>query len=484
MKFKIFTTAGALALASVVWLGTMPISASAEDSVTEAKSNIVDENAALTLASITETEDVKENIFNNLLNNIDYYDAVEGEFTTTLWADEDGEPATVSYVTDINTQQSYQKLDEEQSSGEVYVTDGKKYTFDNLARTYSVEYIGGNNIEREKQVQDIFLVADRASSLSQNSNESRVGVKDGVPIYYYRNDLTNADFAKVSIFPQTLTFGLLTDMDNWDIVDVTNYLDRDAIVIEGTISDPIYSEKINAKDFRLIVDSETGIILEFTGYDSEGNETESIETTNINIIKDSTMQRGSLTGFIDSELKEKCAEYDEENISASNLSEYTPSTVAATGRISALIDNDTIDSEYYNERGGFLAYLNDSNYYNEDMRRAESNDGDDYYSWYVESGVRHDWDSTIEVDLEVYLYSSTSRDPAAAYRLGSQGMVAFSAFGIDTLDQGTAPNGWNAISKEMEVGNDGTIYGIEMGPSGRGSTYTGADAVDYTIRVR
>lgn len=85
------------------------------------------------LEEIQKLENVKENIFNNMLNSVDHYDAVEGEFTTTLITDE-GE-AVVSYATDIPNQKSYQKITEAGKSTEVVANDGMIYSFDNSTRT-------------------------------------------------------------------------------------------------------------------------------------------------------------------------------------------------------------------------------------------------------------------------------------------------------------------------------------------------------------
>ena len=61
------------------------------------------EQKVLRLNDVVSTDDYKENIFNNILNSVDYYDAVKGSFVTTLWR-EDGEPTIVSYGSDINAQ--------------------------------------------------------------------------------------------------------------------------------------------------------------------------------------------------------------------------------------------------------------------------------------------------------------------------------------------------------------------------------------------
>ena len=429
------------------------------------------EQKALRLNDVVSTDDYKENIFNSILNSVDYYDAVEGSFVTTLWR-EDGEPTVVSYGSDINAQKSYQEISAEDEEYQVLVADGEKYTINAKARTRKVENVGYEEVSsRIKQTGSIYA-ASVAYETADNSDASaaRVGTEDGVPVYYYRNDLTNCDYAAVSIFPQTLAFGLLT------------YLDRNVLIVEGTISDPIYSQKINSETFKLVVDAETGIVLEFVGYDDLGNETESIKTTDISIIKNTNGGSTDIAAFVDASLDNREVYKDTERTNFLDT-DYVKRSAASTTSISKTIDNDTVDSDCYNSREGFLAYLNDSNYYNKDMRRTNSNSDTHYYGWHCNTVLDHEADDYIRVSLKVYLYSSTSKDPAASYGVYTVGMVGDSIFGMCTMDQATAPNGWNSFSRRWCLGNAGSITGIEMSPSGKGSTYTGADAVSYTISI-
>lgn len=450
---------------------------------------------SLTLEFIEEIDNVKENIFNNMLDSVDFYDAVEGEFITTLWDDPEDEnhsensATTISYVSNIPAQESYQMISEngEIATTEVYVTEGKQYTFNNLTRSYRIDDIGVLDVTSEREKKDANICLQAATG-RQTSISSRIGSKDGAPVYRYRNDLTNTNYAAVSLFPQTLTFGLLTNQEDWEIIGTDTYIDRDAITIQGVVSDPVYSAKINSVTFTLTVDVETGIILEFVGYDADGNETESIKTTEISIIQDASVNRNNLTGFI-SEALENYDGYTEERrnhewIPIDDSAENTVELTATRGdSISCLIDNDTIDSDYYNERYGFLAYLNDSNYYNEDMRRTYSDEGDDGYCWYTESPLDHESRDDIDVDLDIYLYSSTSRDPAANYYLDSMGDVTIVGKRVCVFDQSTSPNGWNSFSRSVFYGFPGEVWGISIYPSGSGSTYTGADAVNFYAEI-
>lgn len=291
-------------VAMTLLMGVMPSGAFAEELNTE-----LNETDSLTLESIMAINGAKENIFNNLLNSVDFYDAVEGEFTTTLWSNDDTLNTTVSYVSNIPEQESYQKISENGKGAdtEVYVTEGKTYTFDNVSRSYTVLDSGIQDVEaeREKKNTNICVSKTEESQSKKTQFVNRVGIKeDGMPVYRYRSDLTNASYAAVSIFPQDLTFGLLTNMDDWDIVDTGKYLGRDTIILHGVVSDPVYSEKINSAEYDLTIDFETGIILEFVGFDAAGTETESIRTHNINIIKNLNTSEENLTDFVSEALND------------------------------------------------------------------------------------------------------------------------------------------------------------------------------------
>lgn len=258
----------------------------------------------LTLNDVVDTDAYKENIYNNMLNSVDYYDAVEGSFITTLWGG-DGQQAVVSYASDINTQKSYQEVYEE-NEGEgykIFVTGGNEYTIDTKNKTQRVLEMGFWDTSREKQEQRIFSPSSYTVS-ANGETTTRVGEKDGVPVYYYRSDLTNCGYAATSIFPQALTFGLLTDFESWEVVATDMYLDRSVIVLQGKVSDLDYSKKINSNTFELKIDAETGIILEFTGYDLSGHETESMKTTNISILKNASNGTSDIASFVDSSLSE------------------------------------------------------------------------------------------------------------------------------------------------------------------------------------
>ena len=113
------------------------------------------------------------------------------------------------------------------------------------------------------------------------ADDKRVTVDENGDIHYL-NRLNSTNLcvsASYSLFPQGLTFGYLSNQDMWEISGDTEYLGRDAVVIKGTAED--YGKKFNTATFEMIVDKETGILLELQGYDENGEPSSYIKTTDI-----------------------------------------------------------------------------------------------------------------------------------------------------------------------------------------------------------
>lgn len=438
-------------------------------------------------AARIDIEETKKNVFNNMLNSIDHYDAVEGEFTTTLISDE--ENTVVTYATNIVEQEAYQKISEGTKITEIFAKDGVIRTYDNKAKTYKVENVD-NQYELAERVKANYDICS-APIVSEEKNaragepvfSDRIGEKDGVPVYRYRTDLTNTSHASASIFPQELTFGLLANPETWEIAGETEYVGREALVIEGYVEDALYAEKINVEEFRLTVDKETGIILEFIGFDANGNETESIKTNELLVVIDSDEKEIVTVAPAEEEQYAEFAQIvpkarEKEENSQFVESAVTNSTRASTAVTTCFIDNDTSDRDnYYNERGGFTAYLNDSNYYNGDMRRALSSSTDSY-TWFMYDAPSVSSTKTVRVDLDVYLYSSTSNDTAAQLAAETS---AYESQLIANMNQKLAPNGWSSYARQFKFINNANFLGIAIYASGTGSGYTGADAVEFTL---
>lgn len=240
-----------------------------------------------TLDSIKSIADVKENIYNGMINSVDFYDAVEGSFTTTFIRT--GEDVTVSFKADIPQQVMFESVKGSVEDLQAACIDEMLYSYnadnDNYLECYYASQLDA--VERGSEPdKNICLphVQKMAFSIGGEAFYERVVTQaDGVRGYYYRPDITNTSYASQCIFPQSLGMALLPNMDNWDISGVRQYLGRQALVLSGTVTDPDYAQKISSDSFEMTVDMNTGVLLEFKGF-SDGELTQHIEMKSISFL--------------------------------------------------------------------------------------------------------------------------------------------------------------------------------------------------------
>lgn len=155
------------------------------------------------------------------------------------------------YSFDIQSGVAYQaEKNEDAVTSETYSEDGNMIFVDNSARTYTQNY----------------LPTYTRSDTPYIPLESRITTaEDGIPTYTYRRNITNCPLASYSIVPQEIAFSYLKDFDKWDIMDNdVTFLGRSCVKIIGTPS-PYIAAKHNIDSFTMVVDSATGILLDFSG---------------------------------------------------------------------------------------------------------------------------------------------------------------------------------------------------------------------------
>ena len=219
-----------------------------------------------------EIESVKEEIWHKMLNSIDYYNTVSGKM---IYADCPGGAVYVEYQTNLDESSAYTKVREVNVSDSSAVMNGNFPSFSD-ANTFAVEvFTNGtslitlDNLNRTA-VNETNSVFTRDNSEPLDDEERVVIEEDGTPGYYYRCDITNTFLASASLLPQEMTFGFLTDFDLWDIDKVDTYAQRECYVISGVSSND-YGSKVGVQSFRMYVDCETGVLLNYIGYDEEEN---------------------------------------------------------------------------------------------------------------------------------------------------------------------------------------------------------------------
>ncbi len=73
--------------------------------------------------------------------------------------------------------------------------------------------------------------------------------------------------------------------DTWDITSTEDYLGFKCVVIEGTLEDDSYSEKLQTKRFKFWVDSATGVLLKYEMYNKNGELSQALDTKKLEINK-------------------------------------------------------------------------------------------------------------------------------------------------------------------------------------------------------
>ena len=195
-------------------------------------------------------EDPKTDIYNKMLNSIDFFNEVEFLVETSMVTEN---ISTIKFQTNIDKGYSYQALIEKGVViTETYCNPNDEYLMyvDNREKTFGYE-LGVYNRSDTPYI-----------PLSERilTNET-----DNLPCYTYRRNITNCPLASYSLVPQEIAYSYLANFDLWDIVNEnTVYLNRECIEIKGKTK-PYFSEKHNSDTFTMLVDRETGILMKFEG---------------------------------------------------------------------------------------------------------------------------------------------------------------------------------------------------------------------------
>ena len=199
-------------------------------------------------------KDPKTNIYNKMLNTIDFFNTAE------LSADihmAEGEDLKVDYYTDIDGSSAYQAIyDHGVLTSETYCSPNSEFLtyVDNKRKTYN-QY----HLKVYKRSDSPYIPLEERIIFDDMTG-------DGLPIYTYRRNITNCTLASYCLFPEGFTYSYLADFERWEIEDDNvDYLDRKCIKIVGR-PNPYTGDKHNNDNFVMLVDEQTGIILKFEGY--------------------------------------------------------------------------------------------------------------------------------------------------------------------------------------------------------------------------
>lgn len=96
----------------------------------------------------------------------------------------------------------------------------------------------------------------------------------------YGADPTGAHEIGTFYIPQEMTEGFLKNFDNWEITGTQEVQGRTCIVVNGN-ADPEYGDRFGVSSFEILVDQETGVWMQYEGYDADGVVQAYVYTENI-----------------------------------------------------------------------------------------------------------------------------------------------------------------------------------------------------------
>lgn len=199
--------------------------------------------------------DPKTEIYCKMLNTVDYFNRAQITFETSMYGND---VATIYCNTDIDGGNAYEVVRQNGNIiKEIYSFNDKIIDIDHTQKSLIEEY----------------FPTYKRSEAPYIPLEKRVIVQeDGIPGCLYRKDLTHCSMSSFSLYPQGIAFSYLMDFDRWEIVESNKkFLSRNCIEISGNPT-PYSGEKHNNDSFKMLVDSETGVLLMFEGI-KEGNVT-------------------------------------------------------------------------------------------------------------------------------------------------------------------------------------------------------------------
>lgn len=231
----------------------------------EIQKDNIESEAVVTSAEIQKNEDIsikekdiniktidKTYVLDHMLNSIDYFDTADGEFVTNLFETAQKTDVVFSVNVSDSNNFAYEKCTSDEISTETFFADGVINDYDNINKIHSASATGVSNS----------LSMPASARISKN--------EAGENVYYYRNNKMNLGCTSQCLMSQELTFGCLADESLWEISGEEKYLGYDCIVIDGTAAEN-YGNKLGMEKFKFLVEKNTGIVMNFEGYDSEGN---------------------------------------------------------------------------------------------------------------------------------------------------------------------------------------------------------------------
>lgn len=224
-----------------------------------------------------------------MLNAIDYYSTVSGSLE--YYSKRGGFNLLVTYQNDLSEKpKSYEKTLYNQKTNvknqampndeyEIKTYDGDTLT---VYKSGSKERGTASNVTTKKIAP---MPTDTRNLFKGTTMKERIGTIDGEKLYNFRFEPSlMSGTVKTSLLPEDIAMGFLEDTTKWDIKGEEKIAGVNTVAIEGTLN-ANYTERFNAKNFKINVDPHTGIMLQMEVINDAGIMVEALYTKDIEIDK-------------------------------------------------------------------------------------------------------------------------------------------------------------------------------------------------------
>lgn len=155
--------------------------------------------------------------------------------------------------------------------------------------------------------------------------------------------------------------------------------------------------------------------------------------------------------------------------------------IVSAAAVSYTIDNDDAHG-HSNYQNGFSTYFTSSYHYNGDARKQPSSSpSNGLYRWIYKNTFLKT--GTINASLKAYLNDYSFTDISARYYVNYGNTYVVKLVG--TINQNTAPGGWNTIGSTSMAAIDSTGKNVssyvQVSVSGKSGYNTGADGIQITL---
>lgn len=210
----------------------------------------------------------KEEVVSKMLNSANYFITAIGKFEQrTVYKDGTGSTIFTDYKLSTKnkiggyvkfTNKSYEKNEIVQNDEFIHTNDQMWY-LDNIRNTYT------NEMFHPKQFQGTVTLGE---ALSVDLNQ----LYDEIYVELSNWEEPPIGTAGISLYPYIMGVEYLGDFNQWDIEKQNeDLLGHNTIVLQGKLDDKATTYMLEVDTFRFWVDKDTGILVKYETYDTNGN---------------------------------------------------------------------------------------------------------------------------------------------------------------------------------------------------------------------